>query len=256
STLDVVQLTKCLPTLVNLVLIKLTDKNYLLWQHQSTPLLNRKQIDQLIMSWIFSTIIETVLADVISLLTSKGVWNTLKDSFIQHSKMQEIELRQKIQACRKGTQSMSTYIKEFKRTCEELDCIQKPLLDEDKISWLLIGLDRTYNVIQTPVQTRERHPTFKEVQAMLLAEEALQNSYDVSPAVITAFAAEQSRSFGRFRGWRDQFFGRSYHRGHGRGFPNSGYTHNNSQSNFLGRNSLSKPTCQICGIRGHTTLEC
>lgn len=92
--------------------------------------------------------------------------------------MREIELQQKIQSCCKGTTSMFNYIKQFKRLCDEFDAIEKPLNNDDKVSWILKGLDRNYNVVLTNIQTRENYQTFKEALPMILAQEALLQSYD------------------------------------------------------------------------------
>lgn len=178
-----------------------------------------KQIDQLLVSWLFSTISEDVLPEVVGLSTAKEEWDTLNQMFIQHHRMREIELRQKIQSCCKGTASMSHYIKQFKNLCDELDAIEKLLNDDDKVSWILKGLDRNYNVVLTNIHTRKNYPTFKEVLPVLLAQEALLQSYDdnIQPEHQTAYFTQrgghQPFSHGpgcgrsRFRGGRSQGHG-------------------------------------------------
>lgn len=173
---DLQQLIKSLSTLVNLVTVKLTGSNYLLWKKQFIPLFNGyklmgyldgsipqpfstnaqasfqwKQIDQLLISWLFSTITEDVLPEIAGLSTAKEVWDSLNQIFIQRHRMPEIELGQKTQSRRKGTTSMSNYIKQFKHLCDELDAIEKPLKDDDKVSWILKGMDRNCNVVLTNI---------------------------------------------------------------------------------------------------------
>ncbi|KAF8405029.1 hypothetical protein HHK36_009925 [Tetracentron sinense] len=258
STIDVAQLTKSLSTLINLISVKLTDQNYLLWKRQFIPLLNGynlmgylddsnpqpspttspleflqwKQVDQLLMSWLFSTITEAILPEVVGLSSAKEVWDALNDCFIQHSRMCTIELQQKVQSCRKGTSSMIAYITQFKRLCDELEAIQKPLQDDDK-----------------------------DVLPMLLAQEALLQSYDdsIHQESQTAYLAQHS-SKGRGRQRPPNSYRGGRYQGRGRGYrpsnrSNIGPTNQRDAYNSAST-SISRPTCQVCGIRGHSALKC
>lgn len=113
---------------------------------------------------------------------------------------------------------MSAYIQQFRLLCDELNAIQRPLTDEDKVSWILKGLDRDYNAVQTNIQTRDKYPTFKETTSMLLAQEALLKSYDALPTdhTSTAFVAQRGARPPSHRGRSNSNRGgRSYGRGRG-----------------------------------------
>ncbi|KAF5451983.1 hypothetical protein F2P56_027031 [Juglans regia] len=106
-------------TMVHLLTIKLSSSNYLLWRNQVLPLLQCqnlldyidgslaepsativsgdsvsvnpklaewKQIDQLVLSLLLSTLTEEAMSAVVGLPTSRAVWSRLENTFSHRSK--------------------------------------------------------------------------------------------------------------------------------------------------------------------------
>ena len=103
-----------------------------------------RRSDRLLRGWITGTLSEDVLSLVVGLESSKEVWNTLHDAYAQDSQEREFHLTQKLQMLRKGTSTLSEYIREFKTTCDDLAAIGKPVDDKKKVFWLLSGLGIEY----------------------------------------------------------------------------------------------------------------
>ena len=141
---------------------------------------------------------------------------------------------------------MFAYIQQFRLLCDELNAIQKPLTDEDKVSWILKGPDRDYNAVQTNIQARDKYPTFKETTSMLLAQEALLKSYDGLPTdhTSTAFVAQIGERPPYNHGRSNSHSGgRSYGRGRGQ------------QLQSGTKNMTYRLTGQVCGKIGYTALK-
>lgn len=67
--------------------------------------------------------------------------------------------------CKRGTSSISDYLNRFKAICELLAAIQKDVSDDDKVMYILDGLDM---VFVTSVSMRVPFPPFSELRSLLL----------------------------------------------------------------------------------------
>lgn len=68
--------------------------------------------------------------------------------------------------CKRGTSSITDYLNHFKAICELLAAIQKSVSDDDKVMYILDGLDM---VFVTSVFMRVPFPRFSELRSLLLA---------------------------------------------------------------------------------------
>lgn len=59
--------------------------------------------DQLLLSWILSTLTEDVLAQVVGCVSSRDVWKTLENMFASQSKARIMQLRLHLQTTKKAT---------------------------------------------------------------------------------------------------------------------------------------------------------
>lgn len=74
----------------------------------------------------------------------KEVWKSFEEAFAQDTKERERSSITRLRNCKKDSTSISKYIKRFKDICDELAARQKPVFDDDKVSWLAIGLGAQY----------------------------------------------------------------------------------------------------------------
>ena len=72
--------------------------------------------------------------------SARDVWSAVEENLLQVTKDREVQLKQQLQDMRLGSQSLSEYIKSFKKVCDGLAAIQKPIADNDKVIYLSCGL--------------------------------------------------------------------------------------------------------------------
>lgn len=94
----------------------------------------------------------------------------------------EQELKVELLMCKRGTSSITDYLNRFKAICELLAAIHKSLLDDDKVMYILDGLDM---VFVTSVSMRVPFPPFSELRSLLMAAR-----YKPIPASSTPLATD------------------------------------------------------------------
>ena len=70
--------------------------------------------DQLLLSWMMSSIQQNLLSTVIDSTTSKQLWETLTSMFISQSQARIQTLRMQIQTIKKGSMHMVDYFAKIK----------------------------------------------------------------------------------------------------------------------------------------------
>ena len=112
----------------------------------TTPVLTEafitwRKSDRLLRGWIIGTLSEEALSLVVGLETTSAVWEELKNSYAKDSQEREFTLRQQVTYFRKHeNQSMEEHIRTFKRLCDSLTAIGKPVSDNEKVFCLLTSL--------------------------------------------------------------------------------------------------------------------
>ncbi|KAF6149562.1 hypothetical protein GIB67_003710 [Kingdonia uniflora] len=169
--------------IANFVSLKLKSTNYLLWETQVLSLIESQDLlgfitgkttqpepeinddngekilnpdllalvrtDRLVKAWITATISEEALGTVVGITTSNDVWNALANAYSQNSQAREFELLFKLQEKKKDSTPLYVYLTEFKSTCDQLNAIEKPVPDPNKVFWLLSGLGPRYESFST-----------------------------------------------------------------------------------------------------------
>uniref|UniRef100_A0A2N9I850 Reverse transcriptase Ty1/copia-type domain-containing protein n=1 Tax=Fagus sylvatica TaxID=28930 RepID=A0A2N9I850_FAGSY len=307
-----------LHNLITIVSIKLKASNYLIWRMQIFPLIQSLQLlnhltddapqstiqkesgeilpnpkfiewmntDLLLRSWITGTISEEALGHVVGMTTAKEVWTSLEVTYLQATKLKEIQDKRQLQMPKKDEVSLGDYLMQFKSICDSLAAIQKPVADEDKTVQLSHCLGKKYEVFNTTMLSKPPFPTFSQYVTTLQGYDMRTQGNIVEEKADTtnqnmAFFAQRNRGRGRsFRGRGHPFSSR------GSGFapanfsPNhSGCGHNNysNHMNQFGglenrggvqskaknyptnnnQQSQRTPTqCQICDRFGHPASKC
>lgn len=72
------------------------------------------------------------------------MWESLEAAFAQDTKDQERSLITRMHNCKKNSLSILEFLKKFKGIRDELAAIQKLVFDNDRVSWLAIGLGPKY----------------------------------------------------------------------------------------------------------------
>ncbi|KAL5730343.1 hypothetical protein ACHQM5_003176 [Ranunculus cassubicifolius] len=306
--------------------IKLNDSNYIIWLCQMAPFLNGYgfmkyvdgsfpapklnegndstsissdylswfQTDQLIVSYITSTLTEQILSLVVGKKTSKSVWECFKNHFAQQSVANAANLRFQLLSISKGTKNVSEYLQHAKSLSDALASIGEPVSNIDIVTSILRGLGPDYSMIVTAILNFPPFPQYEDLRARLLsfetqiAHSASVMSTQTTPPVPTALhaanngsPATQNPSEGNQRNNANQngnqFSSRNtntrWNRNRGRnnnrgannnwhnGNGNNGNWNRGNPSNWNRNNStgvLGAPplSCQICSNVGHSASSC
>lgn len=276
---------------------KLDEKNFHLWRQQVEPYINahsltdlvvctrippqfvddearRKgtvnpaysiwlQKDQLLLSWLQSTLSSEILSRVLGCSHSHQLWDRLFTYFQKQTRARARQLRVELRALTLDSQSVSDYLLKIRMIVDALASIGDPIPSSHHIDVILEGLPSEYASVVSVVESKFGDMDLDEVEILLTAHELRLNKFkkstvpDLGSLNLTHTApqstspeAPQSGStdspnpqvppsyvepeYSSFRGGRSNRGGR----GKGRG----------------GRNSNVQ--CQVCSKVGHSALNC
>jgi hypothetical protein len=189
--------------------IKLNTKNYLAWKTQFIPILNYQNLhgilngsnpqpsptkasssdpnmeepnpeyeiwhkkDQMLLSWLFSSITEEIFPYVIGLTSSREVWMALENSFGSISQNCLLQLHIELQELKKNDISISQFLQKTKALSDELRAAGKPLspADFNAIIYRNIGLE--FHSIIIALNLRAELVSFCKLHGQLVAHEIL-----------------------------------------------------------------------------------
>ncbi|CAA0830411.1 Unknown protein, partial [Striga hermonthica] len=214
---------------------------FLLWMRQ----------DQLLASWLLSSVTESVLVTTVGLTTSKEIWECLESTFASQSHAKILQYRLQLQTIKKEGSSMKDYLNKIKTCCDLLGSAGEKVQDRDHMLYILAGLPQEYNPVLVSLSTKYPPCTVMEAYSVLLSFEARlegsesQNSANneqgnFSVNVVTQGQGNRGGFRGRGRGafQNQRGRGRFGSRSRGRGFDNG------------------KQRCQICHYTNHTAERC
>ncbi|KAF5462645.1 hypothetical protein F2P56_018633 [Juglans regia] len=194
-----------------------------------------------------SSLSESILAKVVGATTSREVWSALEKMYSSHSRARLSTTRRQLSTVTKGGMTISDYFQTVKSLADTLAVIGHPLPDAEIVSYLLGGLDSSYDPIVTSIQTRDAPMEPEDIFGHLLNFELrLQQHTQVIEATISsanvATRTDQSRGTP----------GKSP-------YPNRAPSYLGSRGRGRGRGSRhggNRPMCQICGKAGHLAIKC
>ena len=206
------------PNFSNLISIKLTSSNYLLWVSQITPVLSCHDLigfvdgsescpskyqldehqkettilnpafvtwnkkDQCVLSLINATLSESVLGTVYGLKTARQAWTALAARMASHSRSRVTHLKRQLQNLKQGSKSCLEYIQGAKHMADQLSAVGKPVDDEDLISYIVSGLNSSFTPFVTSYSfaTRDSVLSLQEFQDELMNYETLLEHHNQS----------------------------------------------------------------------------
>lgn len=185
--------------------VRLTDTNYLIWRLQvlaavcgyglegflfgtypappefldgpnGVPVQNPAFVqwqrqDQLLASWLLSSITEGIMVKMVGNDSASELWNSLTLTFATQSKAKIMQYKLQIQTLKKGTMSMHEYLTKMKAYCDVLASIGHKIYDEDHILHIISGLGTEYDPVMVTITSRTESWTVKDVGALLLSFE-------------------------------------------------------------------------------------
>jgi hypothetical protein len=119
----------------------------------------------------------SVLSSVYGLCTARQVWNHLAQRFVSQSHSHVTHLKRQLQSLNQGTKTCSEYLQVAKTWSDQLVAVKKPVDEDDLISFVISGLNSTFQSFVTSYSflTRDKELTFDEFQTELLNFEMMVN---------------------------------------------------------------------------------
>ena len=203
--------------------------------------------DQLILSWMLSSIQPNLLTTVIHCSTAKELLDTLTSMFVSQSQARITPLKLQIQTLKKGSMSIIDYFTKMKRISDSLALAGKPVEVNDFVQHVLTRLDSSdYESLVTIVLARGDNISLNEFYSLLLSHEnrVEQKRGKIASDVthnLSANVAQKQFNPGKNNGGNQKF---------NTGFYGGGY------NSGLGDGNFPQIVCQICFILGHGANKC
>lgn len=95
-----------------------------------------------------------ILKQISSFDTVKEAWFLLEKKISSRSKGRIIQLRQELLKMRKGNHNVTNYILKFKELVDQMQSARYALAEDDKILYLVSGLDRDFESIVSTISSK------------------------------------------------------------------------------------------------------
>jgi hypothetical protein len=107
--------------------------------------------------------------------TSFQAWTTLAAKFASQSKSRISHLKRQLQTLQQGNKACTEFLNLAIQLADQLSTAGKPVEDDDLISYVIGGLNPTFNTFVTihSFTTQDRELTFVDFQSELLNHEML-----------------------------------------------------------------------------------
>ncbi|KAG8499958.1 hypothetical protein CXB51_006541 [Gossypium anomalum] len=220
--------------------VKLDERTFLQWQQQSSDGMLSvnpsssifEQQDNLLTSWLLSTISSSFLSSFTDVRTACDVWLVATSSFAADTSAKQSQLRHELHSLKKGSLSIRSYVDKIKGLCALLAAFGSQISEAERTAILLAGLLSEYDAVVSFVSLSSKSLPFQHVDALLECEARQERT--VQDVLIAANLVEGSQSpvvDGSSHGGRSSFRGR-------------------------GRNFRPRIQCQICSRFGHLAQRC
>jgi hypothetical protein len=214
--------------------------------------------------------------------TSHQAWSALAERFASQSRSHISYLKRQLQNLQQGNKSCTKYIRLAKQWADQLAAAGKPVEEDDLISFIVSGLNSTFNPFVTAFSfaIRTTNMTFADLQSELLSHEMmLENQHQSTLAPETgsfALYTNKSNSSFSFANRKPRFPPKNHSRfstpssrfsGPPSRFSNTSPKPPTAVQDFS-RNPASRQRpmlnnhqglpapCQICGKFNHSALDC
>lgn len=235
--------------------------------------------DQIIYSWLLSTMTPEVASEFLHCKTACEMWNAVIDLMSANCRSRITMYRYDLQRTCKGGSSITEYLSKMKLIADNLAMAGSPIPDSDLITQTLAGLDAEYTPLVVCLSEKENLTWIDMHSRLLTFEKHLEHLNSVN-SVSASFAnvaissnnnsgrnfSQQQNSFSRGNnsGYNNNDGGNNnagnksgYNRGGGNNFSGRSYSQrSNRGGRGRGYSGRSRPTCQVCSKQGHTALKC
>jgi hypothetical protein len=265
--------------------IKLDEKNYLLWQQQVNGVITAHNLhrfildskiplkfnsdadrlsdtisdeyrkwltqDQMLFTWLLSTISDGLLPCVLGCKHAFQVWDKIHKFFTSFMKVRARQLRSELKNTKKLARSVNEYLLRIKSIVDSLTAIGDVVSKQEHIDAILEGLPEEFNAFVLMIYIKLDAPSIEDVEAILMMQEAQFEKFrqELTNPSVSANLAHTDQvpppanpNFPNSEiGTEHYHAGRGRGRGHGRG---------------RGATPTNRIQCQICGRMNHDAVRC
>lgn len=156
-----------------------------------------KMHDYALMLLLTATLSSSAISCVIGSTSSQEMWVRLQNHFfLPSTKTSIIKLQTYLYNMKKGSDSISQFLRRIKEARDGLSVLGVTLTDEDFVLIVLNGLPATYNTFKCVIRRRESVISLENFRQQLLAKEAIVDCASVAPllsTVVTKFGDCQTQ---------------------------------------------------------------
>ncbi|KAH9695298.1 hypothetical protein KPL71_022713 [Citrus sinensis] len=131
-----------------------------------------KRKDQMLLSWLMSSINLEILSLVVNSETSLDLWISLEQQFGSETFAKKVHLKMMLNNLKKGSMSMTDFFGKLKTISDELAIAGNPISSLDFITHLISGLGQLYYPVVVYIEANLAKMTINEAYSMLLTHEA------------------------------------------------------------------------------------
>lgn len=154
-------------------------EDVLLCDSDSIPKMNAKdedsvqwhRRDQFLLSWMPSSIAETMLGHVSRCTHACDVWKVFENLFRSQSKARAMNLIFQLQTLKKGNLLIDEYMVQMRTLADGLQAAGQEITDDDLVLHVLGGLGPEFDVVVVNLTTRSAVPALEEVHSILHTHE-------------------------------------------------------------------------------------
>ncbi|KAH9682619.1 retrovirus-related pol polyprotein from transposon RE1 [Citrus sinensis] len=131
-----------------------------------------KKQDQMLLSWLLSSISIEILSLVVNSKTSYELWSSLEQQFGSETAAKKVHLKMMLNNLKKGSMTMTEYFSKLKSVTDELAIAGSPVSSLDFITHLISGLGQPYYPVVVYIEANVLKMSINEAYSMLLTHEA------------------------------------------------------------------------------------
>lgn len=131
-----------------------------------------KKQDQMLLSWLLSSINVEILSLVVNSKTSHELWISLEQQFGFKTSAKKVHLKMMLNNLKKGSMSITEYFRKLRSVTDELAIAGSPVSSLDFITHLISGLGQSYYPVVVYIEANVLKMSVNEAYSMLLTHEA------------------------------------------------------------------------------------
>ncbi|KAK6142980.1 hypothetical protein DH2020_023328 [Rehmannia glutinosa] len=146
--------------------------------------------DQLLVSWLLSSLYDSILVLMVGLESAAEMWHTLETNFSSRSQAKQIQYKLQLSTMKKGNQSMRDFINKVKLCYDALCAASHKIKEADQVLHICAGLSTEYDPIACAITSRSEPLSLSDASALLLSFEARMEGKKEETLEILASEAE------------------------------------------------------------------